>query len=466
MKALFIIFILFFLLGGITVLKADVVESQLQQFCKIKSNDDESKFSDFIADLHDTFDGTHPNRNEKDKIKFIDKLGDSEKNNENIWNTFNKHYNPKKEPRKLVVFMDGTANDRHDLTNVRKLYRLAVQHACMGNPIIPYYDQGVGTGDWLDIITGGWIGKGVNRNIRDAYQFLVETYNPTDEIYLIGFSRGAFTARSLNGLIEFAGLLDREKIPTDSTIESVIKGIFYTYRTPHDGTALFEKDLKDKLERYFLSNGISKRQESIKVSAIGVFDTVPAIGGKFDEEPDDHRLQLYALNGFHALSLDERRDKFRLLRFDDFRLSDDQELKEVWFAGVHADVGGGYTKSFYCEDKNHQSPYYLNGLEHISLNWMINNFSRFNIFPKRTFPQCEYGKLNDEVFGKKKWMFREIYTRKLRANDLIHKSVYRRASAQLENFHKEREPKGKYYIMDIEDIKSIENKFTWVENCF
>ncbi len=237
------------------------------------------------------------------KAEDPDALGDTYAANRAFWQSFNHYYeaNKDKGPRKLVVFMDGTGNDKSKRTNVRKMYRLAVEQACHGVPVVPYYDKGVGA-KWFDRVRGGLAGRGTSLNIRQAYRFLVESYNTNDEIYLIGFSRGAFTARSLNGFIELAGLLDRATVerkwyeilplPGFSNMHFTVSDLYDTYHQNFSGKIGFEsrlqKDLKDTMD----SRGVKAYSHNVEVAAIGVFDTVPALGLFRDDEPDDHRLGL------------------------------------------------------------------------------------------------------------------------------------------------------------------------------
>lgn len=291
------------------------------------------------------------------KAEDPDALSDTYAANRAFWQSFNNYYeaNKDKGPKKLAVFMDGTGNDKSKRTNVRKMYRLAVEQACHGVPVVPYYDKGVGA-KWFDRVRGGLAGRGTSLNIRQAYRFLVESYNTNDEIYLIGFSRGAFTARSLNGFIELAGLLDRATVehkwyeilplPGFSNMHFTVSDLYDTYQQNFSGKIGFESRLQQDLKDIMDSRGVKAYSHNVEVAAIGVFDTVPALGLFRDDEPDDHRLGLYAKKGFHALSLDEQRDDFRLLRFDPFKAKQGSELREVWFAGVHSDIGGSYSYSF------------------------------------------------------------------------------------------------------------------------
>src|SRR5262249_1551234 len=115
--------------------------------------------------------------------------------------------------KRLVVCCDGTWNDflKGTVTNVVKFARAVKQHDRHGVPQVVYYHPGVGTGtNIVDRLVGGATGLGISSNIREAYSFVVQNYAPGDELYLFGFSRGAYTARSLAGLIRNCGILRRK----------------------------------------------------------------------------------------------------------------------------------------------------------------------------------------------------------------------------------------------------------------
>src|SRR5687768_14597466 len=110
--------------------------------------------------------------------------------------------------KRLSIFLDGTWNDEGSATNVHSLSQLV---AAVGNDGIPqekYYDSGVGT-RWHNKVTGGALGRGLSENVRQAYAWLLKKYEDGDEVYIFGFSRGAYTARSLGGLIAGCGLARR-----------------------------------------------------------------------------------------------------------------------------------------------------------------------------------------------------------------------------------------------------------------
>jgi hypothetical protein len=441
-------------------------------------------------------DGDYPRLCKTFKATESDQIADTFVANRALWQTFNARYTTSTQvpesakPRKLVVFMDGTGNDKTASTNVRKLYRLAVQHACKGNRIVPYYDKGVGS-KWFDRVRGGIAGRGTSLNIRQAYRFLVEAYIPGDEIYLIGFSRGAFTARSLNGLIEFSGLVDRKTIqekwhdnlplPGITNLHFSIAALYDVYHKTFDGRPGFEERLRAELMDVMRDRNMEAYKGKVRVTAIGVFDTVPALGLFRDDEPDDHRLELYAQYGFHALALDEQRDDFRLLRFDPLRAVDGSHLEEVWFAGVHSDVGGSYSMEYNCTSKDNYA-----GIATTPLNWMIGKLSKFEIFPPseqlieiarqdaslfrgcdgafngKPFIECDCGLLHDEFFDARFGFFQNMGTFPRRPNikDSIHRSVLRRINLQnLFRPHVQRELGGRYLFLGRPNPNNINEYF-------
>ncbi|MFJ4348695.1 phospholipase effector Tle1 domain-containing protein [Pseudomonas sp. NPDC089401] len=381
--------------------------------------------------------------------------------------------------RSLLVFLDGTANNKKSSTNIWRLYDLALTAADSGSRIVPYYDQGVGN-DKLSKVSGNLFGSGVSLNIRQAYRFLAQTYRPGDRIYLFGFSRGAFTARSLNGFIEFAGLINDQALAKDwgddlpfwlglSHLHRATDDLYDIYFSRDTGAARFEPILREQLRRFVVDKQLPVRH--VQVEAIGVFDTVPAIGLVRDEEPDDHRLALYARRGYHAMSLDEQRDDFRLLRFF-APLSKGQTLQEVWFAGVHADVGGGYGSPALsrCPPRPglpaNQQPI---GLEATPLRWMLANFDDDGIFPAAPWPECLNGRLHDEFLdssGIRKRVFRisGLIKRHPVTGDQVHKSVLCRMHLLIAEpvRHPEREPDGRYVPANLGAEPELQHQFQFL----
>lgn len=381
--------------------------------------------------------------------------------------------------RKLVVLLDGTANDKDDSTNIWQLYNMALVRSLAettegGQPVIAYYDKGVGTSP-ITPISGSALGNGVSINIRQAYRFLVEAYQPGDQIYLFGFSRGAFTARSLNGFIEFAGLAKYQTLKPNSLDNTAIFGwaghmhnlvgdMYDRYHVKNKGEPDFYQALRNDLHAFRVSHGIEAYgdkhpAEKVRVKVIGVFDTVPAVGWGLDEDPDGHRLELYAREGYQAMSLDEQREAFRLLRFGVPQING-QILEEVWFPGVHADIGGGY-----LNEQNlagcARSPYGENpegavGLESIPLRWMLGKLQKEQLFPDDPWPPaCVGAPMHDEYFDASatlSWLYRNagLYRRKPVEMDRVDSSVYERMAIQhLADPHKQREPDGRYQPVNI-----------------
>ncbi|WP_406099824.1 DUF2235 domain-containing protein [Streptomyces sp. NBC_01013] len=266
--------------------------------------------------------------------------------------------------KRLVICCDGTWNfaDQSSKTNVAKVALSVRQGSVGGKDQRVYYHSGVGTQQW-ERLRGGAFGVGLSRNVMDAYRFLVETYEPGDELFLFGFSRGAFTARSLAGLVRNSGVLRREHADRSQAAWSL-----YRDRTEHPNGAastLFRR---------------SYARET-RIRFIGVWDTVGALGiplpdaaplqsavNGFNRRWAFHDTELGGLveGAFHALAIDEKRSAFRpaLWHQQPHAARQGQELKQVWFAGVHCDVGGGYTEA---------------GLSDIALLWMADQARRYGL---------------------------------------------------------------------------------------
>ena len=257
--------------------------------------------------------------------------------------------------KRLILCCDGTWNkaDQEDNgvpcpTSVVKIScRIAKRDGDI--PQIIYYDQGVGSGNALDRTTGGAFGRGLEDNIHDAYRFLVANYELGDELYLFGFSRGAFTARSIAGMVRKCGVLGREFVQH-------YRDAIDLYRSGHrpaDAAAVkFRKD-------YSVGKG-----DDIKIKLIGVWDTVGALGiplrGLRWLTADKHQFHDTELSGvvehaYHALAIDERRAPFEPALWM-YKPKKGQTIEQKWFCGVHSDIGGGYPER---------------GLSDITLDWMI-----------------------------------------------------------------------------------------------
>ncbi|MHC1743112.1 MAG: DUF2235 domain-containing protein [Syntrophobacteraceae bacterium] len=262
-------------------------------------------------------------------------------------------------PKKLVVFFDGTWNreDQHRAdgrscpTNVAKLFEATLPDDPNGSPQIVHYVRGVGTRA-SQRLRGGGFGMGISENIMEGYRFLVSNYEPQDEIYIFGFSRGAYTARSLAGMIYNMGILKREKF-------YLVKEAYERYkdRSP-------EWHPKEKNAQAF------RRQHTWGAETIrflGVFDTVGAMGAPFGVvlgrlidllfgcSFHDTKLSSIVQSAYHALSIHERRLPFLPTPMTPNTQHTASNFEQRWFSGVHSNVGGGYPDT---------------GLSDVALQWM------------------------------------------------------------------------------------------------
>jgi uncharacterized protein (DUF2235 family) len=245
--------------------------------------------------------------------------------------------------KRLIVFCDGTWNraDQPAPTNVCKL-REAVDTSVAHQLV--HYEPGVGTRRW-ERVSGGAFGFGLSRNVQDCYRFLVDNYEPGDELFFFGFSRGAFTARSLAGLVRNSGILCREH-------RARIEDAYRLYRSRKPGDAPAEHAAEAFRRTY--------SHPDAEIAFIGVWDTVGALGIPIDgfRLPwlsrrwtfHDTTLSSFVRTAYHAISIDERRKPFVPTLWVKKVAADgtveepppDQNVEQVWFAGVHSDVGGGY----------------------------------------------------------------------------------------------------------------------------
>jgi uncharacterized protein (DUF2235 family) len=245
--------------------------------------------------------------------------------------------------KRIVLCADGTWNEpervdpetgRLQPTNVLKTARAVLPRAADGTTQVVYYHNGVGTSGGLDRITGGAFGDGLEQNVRSLYRFLVYNYEPGDEIYLFGFSRGAFTVRTLAGFIHKAGLLEKED-------EYYTPALFRLYQ------GVIARDIPD-WQRVHLHK---EPRASPPIRFIGVWDTVGALGapgvlgqllnaGKYKYH--DVGLNPSIENAVQALAIDEQRKPFApsiWSRPEGWS----GHLEQAWFAGVHSNVGGSYS---------------------------------------------------------------------------------------------------------------------------
>jgi uncharacterized protein (DUF2235 family) len=276
-------------------------------------------------------------------------------------------------PKRIVLCFDGTWNtpkDRADLdamhpdhsaqddnqlhkvdpnagveTNVCRLFRSVLsgdERDSSSDDLfqIKWYDKGVGT-DWWDRVPGGAFGLGLSRKIREGYKKLSDSYDDGDHVFVFGFSRGAYTARSMVGFIRNCGLLPRSSLTKDDPdANDALMEAYEIYRTRDKGAdteraRTFRQDSKSRI---------------IPIKFLGVWDTVGALGipiesfGWFNKEQlEFHDTELSGIveNGYHAIAVDEHRKPYEAALWDP-REKPKQVIEQRWFIGAHADIGGGY----------------------------------------------------------------------------------------------------------------------------
>lgn len=237
------------------------------------------------------------------------------------------------EPRRRidhVILLDGTMStlDEGCETNVGLIYKLLAEASPKRNVGL-FYEAGNQWSDWsktLDIIEG----RGINRQIQRAYGWLASRYREGDRIFLIGFSRGGYAVRSLAGVIGQVGLLRQEQ-----ATERHVREAYRHYQLDTDPA------ICDEFRRAYCYS-------ETEVEMIGVFDTVKSLGFRapfvwqWEEVKHafhNHSLGPFVRHGFHALALDETREAFKPVLWDD---TEDFPgiVEQVWFRGSHGDVGG------------------------------------------------------------------------------------------------------------------------------
>ncbi|MTJ49533.1 DUF2235 domain-containing protein [Dolichospermum sp. UHCC 0259] len=266
--------------------------------------------------------------------------------------------------KRLVVCCDGTWQDLTNVcpTNVVKLSEYVKPIANDGIPQIVFYGSGIGSENQKFL--GGITGLGIDQNIQDAYEFLCFNYVDGDEIYLFGFSRGAYTVRSLAGMIYCSGLLSRQNITR-------VSEAYELYRN---------RDIKpkDNQAREYRKDYAKNEGKPVNITLLGCFDTVGALGipvfplfkmftpilhsrYKFY----DTTLNQYIQNAVHAIAIDEVREIFDVTRMHKNPDANNQQLIEKWFPGDHGCVGGG--------TKQHTP------LSDGALKWMIESIQDLNL---------------------------------------------------------------------------------------
>lgn len=286
-------------------------------------------------------------------------------------------------PKNIIICSDGTGNaaNKGRGTNVFKLFE-AIDLTDLSDATgqIAIYDDGVGTQKLkLARMLGGAFGWGLTRNIRQLYEQLAYVYRPGDNIFIFGFSRGAFTARSLAGFIADCGILNVKPL-NNAQVRAHVKDAYFAYRqkyrawlSPLWNALMFwrwrsERD-REAWRKKFAVDDAAKLPNGCRIQFVGVWDTVAAVGLPFAEAAAflnkviygfkfrNQTLSQQVYRACHAIALDEERHTFYPELWDETK--DDKKktrIEQLWFPGVHSNVGGGYPKQ---------------GMSLVALEWMM-----------------------------------------------------------------------------------------------
>ena len=281
-------------------------------------------------------------------------------------------------PKKIVICCDGTGNEFGDAnSNVVKLYSTLI----INNEQVGYYHPGVGTMGaptargriekaWTRI-KGLAFGAGLLDNVADAYRYLMDTYADGDQIYLFGFSRGAYTARVLGGVLHMFGLL----CPGNQGHLPYVMRMYAARRRNagrHTPTAGVDEQFKYTFSR------------DVRLHFVGVWDTVSSVGWIYDPIKLPFAGQNPIIDiGRQAISIDERRCFFQPMLWISAHAR--QDIKQVWFTGVHSDVGGSY-------------PEKESGLSKLALEWMLVQAVEAGLLVNRSKANCVLGRGCSERF--------------------------------------------------------------------
>ncbi|MGZ0187730.1 MAG: DUF2235 domain-containing protein [Alphaproteobacteria bacterium] len=296
--------------------------------------------------------------------------------------------------KNIVILSDGTGNGaaKANKTNVWRLFQTLQKD--LPDKQVVFYDDGVGA-DFNPRVAaiGGIFGFGLRKNVMQMYEFLCLNYEPGDNIYLFGFSRGAFTVRLLSGLIARRGIFDGTDRKNADHLSSWINDEYRQFRKIYDKaylskviTPIWHSAKSLVIRKEPLPDRLRRAPEDVSIKFLGVWDTVDAYGLPVDELADicnkfifqmrfdDQDVSKVVQNASQALSIDDERLTFHPLVWNEPSPQDKQaqeiskaeagisqprfpKINQVWFAGVHTDCGGGY----------HEPELAL-----VSLNWMLN----------------------------------------------------------------------------------------------
>ncbi|MBF0379432.1 MAG: DUF2235 domain-containing protein [Magnetococcales bacterium] len=308
--------------------------------------------------------------------------------------------------KNIVLCADGTGNKggSGDDSNVYKIFQsvdLRPKDQSTTPDQISFYDNGVGTqdNDIIRSISAG-MGVGFKNNVRDLYEFLARNYthheNPEirEKIYVFGFSRGAATARAFTGMVQWCGLINREKFKNNGVFEekkfqqSIDQAMDYYQSSapPRSEPGKHDPNIDQSDSRKRWDSDLVYPHDELRIHFLGIWDTVSALGFPKNFSPAwsngfkwifnrleycankiaphqfyDYQPHLIVDNVYHALAIDDKRSTFHPIIWDErpnlaAGKPKPKTIEQVWFAGVHSNVGGGYPRA---------------GLSDVALEWMM-----------------------------------------------------------------------------------------------
>lgn len=346
--------------------------------------------------------------------------------------------------KRIILFSDGTGNTmtKNRGSNVWKLYEAIdlSQSVHDDTKQIVFYDDGVGTDKFKPLkILGGAFGIGLKKNIIQLYVDLCRTYDyedeTNDEIFMFGFSRGAYTVRTLNGLIQCCGIIENAKSMTTEQLYKTAKKGYAAFRTQFKRASIVRSVKNPAADRK--CNDFRKKyciQRDIPIKFLGVWDTVEAVGLPFAEITSiwnqlvypfkfpDLKLSPNVEKACQALAIDDERKTFHPILWDESTDADKKRIEQVWFAGMHSNVGGGYSR---------------HGISLISLNWMMKKAKDLGLRYKeaRELEYIQSANVHDKMHNSRAGLaafYRytprnvQILCRKNEVTTKIHNSVYER----------------------------------------
>ena len=366
--------------------------------------------------------------------------------------------------KNIVICSDGTGNSaiKGRGTNVFKIFECVdlnghrYDHALTVQVAI--YDDGVGTESFKPLrVLGGAAGWGLSRNVKQLYEELCRIYDPGDRIFLFGFSRGAFTVRTLAGLITTCGIVNATQQRRSDDAAARGQSAATRIENPQELRTLVEKAYKilrrcfrTWLMRALFGPPTEGESEAFrrahchgneKIAFVGVWDTVDAVGLPlnianvvntfiYQFKFPNYELSPDVESGYHALAIDDERQSFHPLLWDQRKENKEQIIEQVWFAGVHSNVGGGYPRQ---------------GMSLVALDWLMQKSEaaglRF-VADERKYYR-DHANVDDKLYNSRggiglfyRWLPRDIAKLCAKNNvpPVLHSTVLERIAHGTENY--------------------------------